>query len=363
MMHLRAHHYTQVQRQKAEDDDSWASVLSDDEDDDFTDENVVAAADLSFQHQWERLTRKFAARDTIIKQIAQGKSQMFVDMLHEEEQQVREKQREQLLRRVLFHRQNKVEIATYDKDHKASSSEEDYDELIKEISNSCQPQKTSLSFYQNLRNWFSFEMYATTPAVLSLLLHTFAHAAIYDITEYLIHRVRKYFTVNETSIEDALAMAVLMLGVMLLRLSGVLYWWNNARDYQYIKYAYQNRLRLNMIDARCILWVRRRDKVRATCYIFGYYLVYCAVLHGQLRVKQLFDRRFELLGDLPSTKYDQHVCLPTSPPEVKDSGYSFDCQQQLELVETRNEELVDADASYTWYVASRMYALGARGCI
>ncbi|GKY91196.1 hypothetical protein MPSEU_000092300 [Mayamaea pseudoterrestris] len=369
------HHATTASSQEHH-NESWSTLMSDDEDAfefDDHDDDVCGASPL-YHHEskmipsplqrWKRLQKHFATRDMALQRIARGKSKTMVDLLHRQEHQVREQQREELLMKVLFHKEKRSsnDQVSNENDKKSLSSHHDeldqIDSLIMELSkplvlpSECSNiHKTGWSWLQTIHDLLIFEAYTTVPAVASLLVHTLAHASIYELIQCAIHVARKYFLASAATapVEAYIAIGLLVCGVTLVRLSGYLYWWCNSIDFKCVKFSYHNRNLLNMVDAKSMRWVKRKESVRAVCYILGYDLLYCAVLYLQSRIFwYCFDQRDKLMVDMPSQKYDQHVSLNAMLTEFENSKYPFACQLELELLEQRRNDLREADVAYTW---------------
>lgn len=375
------HEDTTIRKELEDDDLSWTSILSDD--DYFLEEDVDqvigngsveeavpgAAASAktragtnrrsvaSLNSRWKRLKEHYAARDEALKHLSRSKSHRIVTFLYEREHRVREQQREQLLMELLLNRQSLVtngQSRNYKKKVKFSGGIDELgqlDSLMRELSKPTQQYGTNFQTAPTNSTWLRaitdsiiFETSVTLPAIISLLVHTLVHASVYEIIQYVVHEARKALSDSDNYLVEGYISSVLMiLGLVLLRLSGYLYWWCNRADYQSVKFDFHNRQQLGLWDAQCMLWVKHREKLRAVCYILGYDLLYCGVLYIQTRLLWLFfDQRKELLASLPSRMYDLHVTM------IDASSYSFACQQQVETMAEQRDELRDADIAHTW---------------
>jgi hypothetical protein len=172
-------------------------------------------------------------------------------------------------------------------------------------------------------------MNSTIPAVFSVMVHCIAHNGIYDGLNAIFDMIKREVTRASESprIELTFFIVTLFLGVLMLRLTGDLFWWLNDRDYDCLKFDYHNRLRLEYRDAKIMSWVRTRDLLRVTLYMVGYHFCYASASVIHFYVSYLFDQKEALLSELPSVKYgEEGVCLT----ERDESFCSHTCQEEVD---------------------------------
>lgn len=189
----------------------------------------------------------------------------------------------------------------------------------------------------------SFEVFMVVPTVMRLILHTLVHIGIYGLAQTAVSVSYKNVAIwlerwasdDEEEygmmmvVEQGLLMCLFCLGLFLLRMSGILFWWSSSRDYARMKFVYHNRHLLGYWDARVLSWMKRHEVVRAAAYFVGYTCCDLAISDSHWGgIVTLFDNRHHLLGDI----------LGSQGPGT--------------MVNGRPVELVNADAMYSWKVLS-----------
>jgi hypothetical protein len=298
------------------------STDEEDEDDDDRRSNSSEESEelRTLQRQWDALIHELDARNRRLQHICRSKHPALHDLLQRQENQVRGLERERFHRGLLLDKQRHLRT------------------------------QVDASWLQRLRDVVVFEVFATIPAILSLILHCVAHLGIFDVLEIILHQL-KHLTYSSTTNRstDLMYLAIVVFGILLTRISGYLYWWCSDQDYKCVKFAMHNRFKLGMLDAKILAWIRQYDMLRCAVYTVGYTLIYLGVTHFYARLAQFMDQRERLLRDLPSNKYDLDVCVADNTIYT---AHRFSCSAEFERLERAYEELREADVWFTWKVLS-----------
>lgn len=140
------------------------------------------------------------------------------------------------------------------------------------------------------KDFWIFEWYSFIPAAYCLLIHCLAHSAIDDLVQMVFG--------------GGLLAAVV--GILLLRLSGDLYWWLDDDTYDALRVDFGNRRRLGRdMELEVGRNIRRRPIVRAICFMIGYPICYMvsASFNDSIE-KALFDEFDNVATNLPSALYE-----------------------------------------------------------
>lgn len=332
---------------KPEGDSVWDDIQFDEADD-------LSALDY--------LEAKFARRDRILDQISQGKSRAFVELMRRHEEEVRSDERERLMLKLMYAPKEKKTTVT-----NASNGEErcgsdnlgvrlfpNKASLVADRAQSNasgkmegKPARTA-SCASMAREFLIYELSTTIPAALSFVAQTLTEYASYEITSILVWLARRHIRSDSDKYQDGLMTLIFVVGLVLMRFSGSLYWWLSDRDYGCVKFEMHNRLRLGMWDARALHWARRRSWARCFLFVFGYYLCFAGVLHFVYRFYLLWDESDRLMRRLPSSAYDGDVCMADLD--------RFSCEAELQRREKHFDSLEEKDREHVyWFWSDRSY--------
>lgn len=141
------------------------------------------------------------------------------------------------------------------------------------------------------KEFWIFEWHSSIPAAYCLLIHCFAHSAVDDFVRTFIGS----------------SLFATMCGILLLRLSGDLYWWLDDDRYDALRVDFDNRRRLgNDIEMEWRRQIRRRPIVRAICFMIGYPLCYMvSVAFNESIERFLFNEHDYIASNLPSVLQDE----------------------------------------------------------
>ncbi len=349
---------------------------------DEMDENEETFPYVALEMEWEALQKRCSHRDMLLRRMAKTKSPEFMKILKKRELKVRRQEfrklflrhlrNESLLTRedlknddesVSEHQRRKRRIHQPLADDDDTSSEIWFDTSSESVHRfSVDPSVCSSdTSYSRGRDWSSkarelalFEWHTTAPAIMSLVVHCFGHAALYDGIEVLSEEFKKYcgfYGLQRWPIRPEFVALFIMfiLGITLLRMSGFLYWWLNENDFLCLKFDYHNRSRLDWWDARFLLWMRRHPVCQALSYFAGYQLIFMVVNEIFYYSFYLFDQRQTILESLPSERFfkDQGR-FPASSADTRQSSESNTCSEELVVLTDETTALLSQDIRYLW---------------
>jgi hypothetical protein len=164
------------------------------------------------------------------------------------------------------------------------------------------------------KDFWIFERHSSIPAVFCLVLHSMAHSALEDFVKCIVGRTTM--------------MISLVGGVLLLRLSGDLYWWIDDDTYQVCCVDFENRQQLGGdVEMDCSQKIRRRPVLRAIFFMVGYPMCYAVstTLNGSVE-KYFFNQYESIVSKMPSTLHEERY--GTCPADM--SFCSLACQEHLQ---------------------------------
>jgi hypothetical protein len=325
------------------------SILSKPEGDSLWDEVQFDAHDVTAT---EYLEAKFARRDRILDQISQGKSRTFVELLRRHEQEVRSSERERLALTLLYKKRTESTTTSSADEPKPPTSRGNSrstttsagspglngEESAKEPAE--RRRDLLAAFLATADEFLTYELFTTVPATFSFIAQTLIEYTLYEITSILVWRVRRLAQSDHDKYQDRLMTMIFLIGLMLMRASGVLYWWLSDSDYGCVKFELHNRLRLGMWDARVLHWTSGTSWARCFLFVFGYYLCFESLLHFLYRSFMVWDQSESLMKQLPSSNHDDDVCLADLD--------LFSCEAAMSTWESQDEFLDRADGEHTW---------------
>ena len=323
-----------------EDDESSedSSVLSRLEDRSYYSEKGEHAGQKlhTLEQKWDDLERQFAARQRLLERITSGRSRDFVRQLREREQAVRHRTFAQLLQAVEARdaaEQERFQKRLDDEDEsflKGHPRDHDGDDDSQDPTKIHSPRRRTLS--QRCYEWCVFELNSSVPAMYCLIVHSLAHIAIYQgigsVTDTIRNKLSDTWDPPFFTFEGPLVdVALFFWGVLLLRLTGDLYWWLPDQDYDFVKFDLHNRLRLRCWDACFLSAVRARYILRAALFWTGHYYTYVSTIVLLSHMQRPFDQRSELLENLPSANLEApqqcllvSFCTKTCQDEIERQG-------------------------------------------
>lgn len=276
----------------------------------------------TLKENWDHLERHFDKRERILNKISSGKSKPFLRQIQE---------RELLVRRQAF---DGLLLAVDDCGDNQAVKEElrkSLDDREASALMDHQLQKKPACISQRCHNWFIFEMNSMVPAVFSLLVHSIVHTSVYDGLHSCFGAVKAIFTNSGESplIDLCFFGTIFFLGVLLIRLTGDLYWWLSDQDYAMVKFDFHNRRRLRFWDARVLSAIRVRQIVRVAMFMVGYNCCYSSISEFHFAMERFFfDQSEEVMANLPSAKFtkDHGMCLA----EREESFCTRSCQDEID---------------------------------
>jgi hypothetical protein len=295
-----------------------------------------------------------------------------------------------------------------------------------------------LRFGSNIYNFIVFEYYLTIPASMAILFHSIIMITIFDLvhdlvlytyTDILPALYKRTFVVSsslllhyvpnfiakllEKHYDTMFQIAMFIVGVYFIHISGYLYWWLSDYDYTIMKYDTHNRIRLlrwlsqpfncsdddndtvkytvstrqehnsqnshrcNYINTfvRRFCIVRRYPILRLMLYIIGYYILYMISQSILSATYPYFSQHDTILPHLPSAIFDKHFynhlvdkhtmddALPLSSalPNSKHSAFPClvqNCHHEIERQQHANNALIQAERQYTKQRLAYMSYLG-----
>jgi hypothetical protein len=339
--------------------DDIDSVLSKPEGDNIWDD--IQFDETDDRTAFDYLEAKFARRDRILDHISQGKSRAFVELMRKHEEEVRSDERERLILKLLYATKERKSSVTnaLDGEEKCDSDRLAFPDKASlalgraqstaERKKEGEPSRTA-TFSAMAREFLVYELSTTVPAALSFVAQTLTEYASYEITSILVWQARRHIRSDSDKYQDGLMMLIFVLGLVLMRFSGSLYWWLSDRDYGCVKFEMHNRLRLGRWDARVLQWARSRSYMRCFLFIFGYYLSFAGILHYVYRFYLLWDESDRLMRHLPSSAYDRDVCMADLD--------RFSCEAELQRRERHFDSLEEKDREHVyWFWSDRSYDL------
>jgi hypothetical protein len=390
-----------LERSRGEDGDSLTTIFSTGSyditsDDEFSygDDDSELTVDASWEEMWSTLQERHSRRDRMLERMSHTKNPAMMELIRKREVLVRQQERDLLL---LQHMQEHTSNTSIKRHHEREL-------LILEHLEDLEPQNNDgLSnkgnegrldeneshdgdLDENCTVWFDapdsilegfascktavrdtemkdglvhriydiamFEWYTTVPGVLSLMIHSLAHASLHNVVEVSVEEFKKFceiklalLTGRYLNIDTFSECVMLLLGLTLLRLSGFLYWWLNTNDFHCIKIDYHNRLRLNQWDARCLIWVKRHHIIQAMFYFIGYILCFKVVEDVFERNLSVFNQREEILSALPSLQQSERLGICVEPGTLFST---LSCQDELQRLEDERTSAFSEDYFFLW---------------
>jgi hypothetical protein len=266
--------------------------------------------------RWEHLRQNFIKRDILLARLTSSKSTAF---------------RRQLIQRERIVRQRAVEHLLVTK----CSNEKQRNELEKEILESYKfenllTENETTTSTSPILSWvtfdaWTFEMNSSVPAVLALLIHTSAHSGIDGSIGVLAEKMAQWMHFSWWTKQTV----TLLVGLVLLRSTGDVFWWARDPIYDTVKFDYHNRQSLRYRDARWMSKIRTKTALRVTMFMIGFYLTYgAATSFFLLWHRYLLDERSSILEKLPSVNYRNH--LGVCPAASNESFCSNSCQYEIQ---------------------------------
>lgn len=355
---------------------------------------------VALEMEWEALQKRYSLRDRLLRRMAKSKSAEFMQLLRRHEFKVRRQEYKQLFRRHFhddslivgddddydstdenaFFRQKRRKGRNHNQRFTRKSvddcDDDDDESSINIWFDACSESNTKLfidsegSFWgygncssladsrnigvgSTARDLALFEWNTTAPAVMSLVVHCLGHAALYDGIEVVSEEFKKYCELYGAAswpvCPEIVALAVMFsMGLIMLRMSGFLYWWLNEVDFRCLKFDYHNRSRLGCWDVRLLLWVKRHPIFQALLYFTGYQLIFMVVNEIFYSTFYLFDQRQRILGALPSEIFLKEVGrfpAESVTNQPLDMGLSED---DLVVLSDEVASLLSKDIRYLW---------------
>ena len=148
------------------------------------------------------------------------------------------------------------------------------------------------------------ELFVHIPAALSLVVHSLAHACMYDVVEIYVEEFKKLVEMHFPMLHWNKMNLLLSfsVGLLMLRLSGLLYWWLNDTDFDAIKIDFHNRYKLGCWDTKIMMWIKRRKRLRCLMYMVGYHICYKAMFDAYEQFYYYYNQSDEILFGLPSNQ-------------------------------------------------------------
>lgn len=151
-----------------------------------------------------------------------------------------------------------------------------------------------------------FELQYSLPGVAAMLLYCMAHASTYELASNLAYQAVD--GTRTAGFQWCLYTAMLIVGCLLARASGLVWNFTGPLAYNRVKFIYHNRVRLGAVDARWLHWLNEQgDDVLGMTYMVAYYLCYIAIIFFVSQLAVYCDQREDLLKNLPSTLYQQEL--------------------------------------------------------
>jgi len=297
----------------------------------YDDEHLYSDDDESEDHddrpppsRFLRLERSFAERDEILVKLISddggdgaAKDSRYVQMLYRHEFAVR---------RALLHKLEKQVDAL--KDHEARQRQKEKlgqltesllrpKNLPKQVK-ACSQQQPASPLTDS--SWYLFETRHSLPGVATLCLFCLCHNSLYELITQILYDTTAYI-----ENQDALYVAVFLLGVLLCRISGGIFDWLSPQQYNLNKFESHNRLRLQKWDAVLLRKLKHSyPLLRYAMYYVGYCLVLICMYYYHTRLlSMLLDSKESILESLPSQQPGRLVNTPVDD-RLRTALYGYD---------------------------------------
>jgi hypothetical protein len=172
---------------------------------------------------------------------------------------------------------------------------------------------------------WQFEVQHSLPGVAAMTLYCVAHAATYEFVSNLAYGAVEWAPdePGKYSKPWGLYTAMLLLGCVLARFSGTVWYFSTPLAYQRVKLVYHNRIRLGAKDARCLHWLQQHcQEILGMVNLVSYYLCYIAVVFFVGQFAMLCDQREDILAGLPSTLYRKALGGESAPSQLLEQNVS-----------------------------------------
>jgi len=306
---------------------SSGSVLSSDDDDDDTckggqfhsSDDDEGLSDLE-----DRMRRKFAERDKLLKTIARKNrgNKAYIGFLRQNEMDVRA----EAIKILEEKKQQRKHRWNQRKQQGNKSSAAGDERRIMEgdargISMKCteSPPRTARTKAVVAR-LVRFEFYHTSGGFVTLVLYCLAHVSLYELMSNLFLECTRRIGYSHEVVYSAVFASALILS----RLSGGIFAWVEEDTYASIKFDVHNRLRLADFDVLILRWFRRHPAIKYATDIASLYLCFMSVSYfvQYWMLPTLLDARDDILSSLPSMQFD--FCK-TRLQEILGDGLSSSC--------------------------------------
>eukprot|EP00563_Minutocellus_polymorphus_P007413 CAMPEP_0181032738 /NCGR_PEP_ID=MMETSP1070-20121207/6893_1 /TAXON_ID=265543 /ORGANISM="Minutocellus polymorphus, Strain NH13" /LENGTH=492 /DNA_ID=CAMNT_0023110137 /DNA_START=150 /DNA_END=1625 /DNA_ORIENTATION=+ len=316
---------------------SSGSVLSSDDDGDDNDGRCHSSDnDEDLTDLEDRMKRKFAGRDKLLKTIARKNkgNRAYVDFLRRNEADVRaeamkilEEKKQMQKRRRKQRRENNNNSASIEGCAVGDSTK---------CTKSPSPSPFTKAMVARL---VRFEFYHTSGGFVTLFLYCFAHISVYELMSNIFLECTRHTQQSQQMVYTL----VLVFALILSRLSGGIFVWVAEDTYASVKFDVHNRLRLADFDVLILRWFRRHPAIKYASDIVSLYLCFMSVSYflQYWVLPTLLDTRDEILSSLPSMQFD--FCR-TRLQEMLGDGLSSSCSS-IDLSEFIEERVCFDDSN------------------
>jgi hypothetical protein len=233
----------------------------------------------SIRKRWKDLKRRFRKREELMRRFTRSKSYSFHRQLTERERIVYKRTVERLISKCsgetdeTLRRELEREIIGMETTIAATNQEATIVSNRNNMNNNNR--------FVHMMDVWTFELNSSIPAACSLLIYILTETGIEEGVGSMMDRLlsRPWMThLFPQHVSSSLwwwwiqNTIVLLVGLLLMRWTGDLFWWARDPIYDMVKWEYHNRQRLGYRDAKWMAKVREKDAVRAMIFLVGIYL-------------------------------------------------------------------------------------------
>lgn len=277
-----------------------------------TEREKIHPSSASLRDRWRAVERYHNRRGKLLERLSRGKSPDFIQQLL---------QRQRLVKKAAL--TNVLLDDYYEQDEDCVKFQR---QLCAEFGADAFRAALPETFQQRMHYNVVFWRGVILPAVFSLLIHSIAHSALGDLVESVFDMAA---TMGWN--HNALMGLGLLLSIIVLRITGDIFFWARKNDHEAIKFDYHNRECLKYPETKVMLFLKRHEIIRAVVFILGsqclYFCVNDIVTHNLM---PYIDQRAAFLADVPSIVREEDLGICLAPRDDDESMCASSCRKEIE---------------------------------
>jgi len=280
-----------------EDDEHSSSDLSLSPHEEESDDELFSSDDEAAPLTLKELKREFHTRDKLLNQLLKGVDPTYARMMRENERAVRAQKMLRLQKSDIQKQQQDLKVSKTTKI--SSSSNVEKSEQEEAAANVDGVNGNKIGVMERLHRMIAFDIQNMLPGMLVIILNCIAYTGFNQIVTTFVVR----WSGMELEYQRFLPATMILLGAIILRVTGGMCDWVNAVTYARIKFDMKNRLCLGRWDAIVMKWFLDHEFLATYLNVLAFFAVNHAVYaYQEQALIWAFDIRPQLFQDLPSVK-------------------------------------------------------------